>query len=101
MFTRCRHLKQATEAFVDELSDHAAAHLLDLILKKRAELDSGAEGDINIFETGETRIRLEDYEKLDANGDGLISRYCLSALPHPLVSAGTDRCGARHDVGNR
>lgn len=64
----------ATEAFVDELSDHAAAHLLDLILKKRAELDSGAEGDINIFETGETRIRLEDYEKLDANGDGLISR---------------------------
>jgi hypothetical protein len=56
---------------VEELSEKAAAHLLDLILKKRA---SSSEGDDSIFETGETRIRLEDYEKLDANGDGLISR---------------------------
>jgi hypothetical protein len=63
--------EQATQAFVEELSEKAAAHLLDLILKKRA---SSSEGDDSIFETGETRIRLEDYEKLDANGDGLISR---------------------------
>jgi hypothetical protein len=56
---------------VEELSDKAAANLLDLILKKRG---SSSEGDENIFETGDTRIRLEDYEKLDANGDGLISR---------------------------
>jgi hypothetical protein len=56
--------------FVDSLSDKAKAELLDLILKSRGE--SGPE--VDIFETGEARIRVEDYERLDTNRDGLISK---------------------------
>mmetsp|Transcript_68531 Transcript_68531/g.100312 ORF Transcript_68531/g.100312 Transcript_68531/m.100312 type:complete len:294 (-) Transcript_68531:1212-2093(-) len=62
----------ATEAFVDSLSQKASVELLDLILKKRGESSSDTEDDV--FVTGGAKIRLEDYEKLDANGDGLISR---------------------------
>jgi hypothetical protein len=74
--------------FVDSLSDKAKAELLDLILKSRGE--SGPE--VDIFETGEARIRVEDYERLDTNRDGLISKYM--SLLRPLLSllTGTVTC---------
>jgi len=79
-------IAQATEAFVDSLSQKASVELLDLILKKRGESSSDTEDDI--FVTGGAKIRLEDYQKLDANGDGLISRSSPSPnlhRPHPRV----------------
>lgn len=68
---------KAPEAFVERLSEKAQAELLDLILKKRGE--EPLHGYDDIFETGEAKIRIEDYEKLDTNNDGLISREELEA----------------------
>ena len=63
---------QATETFVESLTDKASAELLDLILKKRGETAGDDLSDV--FETGEAKIRLQDYERLDTNRDGFISR---------------------------
>ena len=67
-------MMQATETFVDSLTDRASAELLDRILKKRGEM-GGDQGVDDVFETGEAKIRLEDYERLDTNRDGFISRF--------------------------
>ena len=65
---------------MDTLSDEGALVVLDLILKKRQHL---ATDDDDVFMSGDAKIRLEDYEKLDANKDGFISRFLPSTFPHP------------------
>ena len=74
---------KATETFVESLTDKASAELLDLILKRRGQ-SGGDQGVDDVFETGEAKIRLEDYERLDTNRDGFISRsrpaaFCCDA----------------------
>ncbi len=65
-------MEQATEAFVDSLTDQRAVEVLDLILKRRGK---SAPSDEDVFVTGDARIRIEDYDKLDTNKDGYVSRY--------------------------